>query len=93
MDFMEFITGMYIPIIVVACLVVGYIAKKWIKDVDNKYIPTIVFFLGIVLGLVTNGLTIEAGVAGAVSGLASTGLHQMYTRLIEGKIDDSEVEE
>ena len=92
MDFMEFITGMYVPIIVVACLVVGYIAKKWIKDVENKYIPTIVFVLGIVLGLFMNGLTVEAGVAGAVSGLASTGLHQMFTRLIENKTDESEVD-
>ena len=40
-----------------------------------------------------NGLTVEAGVAGAVSGLASTGLHQMFTRLIENKSDDSEVSE
>lgn len=93
MDLMEFITTMYVSIIVVACLVVGYIAKKWIKDVENKYIPTIVFVLGIVLGLFMNGLTVEAGVAGAVSGLASTGLHQMFTRLIEGKSDESEVDE
>lgn len=89
---LSFITEMYVPIIVVACLVVGYIAKKWIKDVENKYIPTIVFVLGIVLGLFMNGLTVEAGVAGAVSGLASTGLHQMFTRLLENKTDESEVD-
>ncbi len=88
---LSFITEMYVPIIVVACLVVGYIAKKWIKDVENKYIPTIVFVLGIVLGLFMNGLTVEAGVAGAVSGLASTGLHQMFTRLLENKTE-SEVD-
>ena len=90
---LSFITEMYVPIIVVACLVVGYIAKKWIKDVENKYIPTIVFVLGIVLGLFMNGLTVEAGVAGAVSGLASTGLHQMFTRLIENKTDESDGDE
>lgn len=90
---LSFITEMYVAIIVVACLVVGYIAKKWIKDVENKFIPTIVFVLGIVLGLFMNGLTVEAGVAGAVSGLASTGLHQMFTRLIENKTDESEVDE
>lgn len=90
---LTFITEMYVPIIVVACLVVGYIAKKWIKDFENKYIPTIVFVLGIVLGLFMNGLTVEAGVAGAVSGLASTGLHQMFTRLIENKTDESDGDE
>ena len=42
MDIGTFIIQLYVPIIVVACLVVGYIVKMWIKDVDNKYIPTIV---------------------------------------------------
>ena len=27
----------------------GYVLKNWIKDVDNKYIPTICACLGIIL--------------------------------------------
>ena len=80
----SFITDMYIPIIVVACLVIGYICKKWISDVDNKWIPTIVTIVGLVLAGCTVGWTIPSLVAGAVSGLASTGLHQLFTQLIEG---------
>lgn len=84
MDIGTFIIQLYVPIIVVACLVVGYIVKMWIKDVDNKYIPTIVVILGALLGGITLGWTLQSIVAGAVSGLASTGLHQLFKQLIEG---------
>lgn len=86
----SFITDMYVPIILVACLIVGYVVKKWIHDVDNKWIPTIVTILGAVLGFVINGASIEAVVAGAVTGLASTGLHQLFKQLIEGDNNDSD---
>ena len=36
-----FLTEFMVPVIVGICLCVGYVVKKWIKDVDNKYIPTI----------------------------------------------------
>lgn len=81
---LSFITEMYVPIIVAACLIVGVIVKKWISDVDNKYIPTIVCILGAVLGCVVNrSIDVNVIVAGAASGLASTGLHQAYKNLIE----------
>ncbi len=81
---LTFITEMYVPIIVVACLIVGYIVKKWIKDVDNKYIPTLVCILGAILGCaITQAIDVNVIVAGAASGLASTGLHQAYKNLIE----------
>lgn len=79
-----FITSMYMPLIVVACLVVGYIMKKWITDVDNKFIPTTVCVVGAVLAcVVSQAVSVPIIVAGAVSGLASTGMHQMFTQLIE----------
>lgn len=80
---MEFLSEYITPIIVAACLLVGYIVKKWVNDVDNKFIPTIVCVLGAVLGAVVGGINLEAIVGGAVSGLASTGLHQMFTKWIE----------
>ena len=83
MDIGTFIIQLYVPIIVVACLVVGYIVKKWVADVDDKYIPTIVTVLGAILGGLTLGWTLQSIVAGAVSGLASTGLHQLFKQLIE----------
>jgi len=90
MDIIAYLSSLYILPILVACLVVGYIIKKWIKDVDNKYIPTIVAILGTLLGGLTVGWTLEALVAGAVSGLASTGLHQLFKQWIEGGINQQE---
>lgn len=87
MDIIAYLSSLYVLPILVACLVVGYIIKKWVKDVDNKYIPTIVTVLGAVLGGFTVGWTLEAVVSGAVSGLASTGLHQLFKQWIEHGID------
>ena len=86
MDIMQMIQDMYIPVVLIACLLVGYIIKKWIKDVDNKWIPTIVFILGGILACVaTQSITLDTIVAGCASGLASTGMHQIYKQLIEGQ--------
>lgn len=75
----------FVLTVVVACLVAGYIIKKWIKDVDNKYIPTILVALGLVLNLFVSGFSIESAVFGAVMGLASTGFHQAFKQYIEKK--------
>lgn len=90
---LSFITDLYVPIILVACLVVGYIFHQWIPDVENKWIPTVVTVLGIVLAGVTTGWTVPSLVAGAVSGLASTGLHQLFKQLIEGENYEYTLEE
>lgn len=73
-----------VPIIVLACLVIGYVIKHtpYLDKVVNSYIPLIVTLTGAVLGVVTSGLSIEAVIYGAVSGLASTGLHQAFTRVL-----------
>ena len=73
------------PLILINCLCVGYIVKKWIKDVDNRLIPTIVALFGLALAVASNwgSLTIALAVGGALSGLASTGLHQMFAQWID----------
>lgn len=81
---LTFITQLYIPLVVIACLIIGYIMKKWISDVDNKWIPTVCCVAGVVLACVAqHGISIDIIVAGAVSGLASTGLHQAFKQLID----------
>lgn len=70
-------------VVVLACLLVGYIAKHWVSDVDNKWIPTIVCLLGIILQFVIAGVSVENFVVGGISGLASTGLHQLFKSYIE----------
>lgn len=81
---LSFITNYFTPVVMAGCLVVGYVVKKWVKDVDNKYIPTIVAILGAVIDCaIHQSITIELIIAGAICGLASTGMHQAFTRIIE----------
>ena len=82
---LNFITEFYIPIVLIACLVVGYCIKhiSWLAAISNEYIPTILAVLGAVLGCVSAGsVSLENIVYGAVTGLASTGLHQAFSQLI-----------
>lgn len=83
---LTYITGMYIPLVVTACLIIGCIMKKWISDVDNKWIPTICCAAGALLACTAQQkFSVDIIVAGAVSGLASTGLHQAFRQLIDGR--------
>lgn len=88
---LNFIVDMYIPVVMAACLVLGFVLKRWCPT-DNKWIPTILVAVGAVLGCVANtGITLEYIVAGAVTGLASTGLHQAFKQLIGvGKTESDE---
>ncbi len=83
---MEMLNAYVSPIILGICLVVGYIVKHWLKDVDNKIIPTAVTILGVLLAVWLNGwgVTPEVILNGALSGLASTGMHQLFKQWIEG---------
>ena len=81
---LSFIKDFYMPLILVLCLGVGYILKHWIKDVDNKIIPTILAFLGVAVALLTSPTpNLQVIVGGMLSGLASTGMHQAFKNLIE----------
>lgn len=83
---MEMLNNYLAPVIVALCLIVGYIIKRWIKDADNKIIPTVVTIVGIVAAAAMNwgSITVEVIVGGALSGLASTGLHQLFKQWIDG---------
>ena len=87
---MEFLSNYIVPVIVAACLLIGFIIKKWVKDVDNKWIPTIVAIAGALLAILINWGNISTDtvlnivVGGAISGLASTGLHQAFNQWIDG---------
>ena len=84
MDF-TVLTNHFVLIVLVACLVIGYIIKhasflKWIKNDD---IPVILAVCGCLLNLAVSGLSIESAVYGAVMGLASTGLHQSFKSFVK----------
>lgn len=87
LDFTQ-VTNYFVLVVLVACLVVGYILKTSFESFPNKYIPTVLAFTGLVLNLAVSGLSIENAVYGALMGLASTGMHQAFTRFVEGKSED-----
>ena len=80
-----FLTEFMVPVIVGICLCVGYVIKKWIKDVDNKWIPTVCAALGVILAIWMNGWSVSPSIilSGLFSGLASTGLHQLFKQYLE----------
>ena len=82
---MEFLNEFMMPVVLGICLVIGWIVKKWIVDIDNKYIPTIVTVLGTVLAVWFNGwvVTPEIILSGLITVAASTGMHQLFTQFIE----------
>lgn len=82
------------PLVVVACLAVGYVIKQW-TPADNRIIPTVMLVLGCVLGcLVNKDIALQSIVAGGISGLASTGFYEAFAQWLNtGKItatDDAE---
>ena len=76
----------YLVLVVVGiCLCVGYVIKNSLDFIPNKYIPLIMLVLGTVINILMNistGINATVVLAGMLSGLASTGLHQAFTKLI-----------
>lgn len=89
MDF-TVLTENFVMVVVLACLVIGYIIKhaSFLKRIPNGDIPVILAVVGMAANLVVSGMTFESAVYGAVMGLASTGLHQAFTKFVE-KTDNS----
>lgn len=74
------------PIILLACLAVGYILKNVVPSpAIDKWIPLIVGCLGVVLSVWNFGFVdLSVVVTGAISGLAASGLYETFKGLIEG---------
>lgn len=81
----EFLTEYMAPVIMGICLCIGFIVKHWIKDVDNKFIPTLCAVLGAAIAIWMSwpSITPEVILKGLASGLASTGLHQLFKQYID----------
>ena len=71
------------PVVIGICLCVGYIIKSSLDFIPNKYIPLIMAVLGLVVNVLINkGIDGNVALAGMISGLSSTGLHQTFKNLI-----------
>lgn len=84
---MDFLIEFMMPVVLGICLCAGYVIKKWFNDVDDKYIPTIVAVLGVVVASWVNGWQISPDIvlAGLCSGLSSTGMHQLFKQYIDSQ--------
>lgn len=91
MDFTKILTDHFVLVVMVACLVVGYIIKHatFLKRIPNDDIPVILAVVGAALNAAVSGISVDSIVYGAVMGLASTGLHQGFGRFVEGKNEDN----
>lgn len=79
----------YISFIVLGiCLCVGYVIKHSLDFIHNKYIPLIMAVLGTITNILINisiGIDAEVVLIGMFSGLASTGLHELFKNLINNE--------
>lgn len=82
---MEFLSDFSIPVVVGICLCVGYILKNIVPmDKVNNFIPLIMGLLGLGLNIWINlDFTPEVILGGLVSGLASTGLYEVFHQFIK----------
>lgn len=84
MDF-TFLSDHIIVIVMIACLIIGYVIKhaSFLKCIPNTDIPSLLAVCGAALNAVISGPTVENIIYGALTGLASTGLHQTFKRWVE----------
>ena len=81
---LTFLNEYFIPVIVGICLCVGYVIKTSVPKVDNSLIPMILSILGLLINIWLNHTINPSTVLGGLfSGLASTGLHQLFKNLIK----------
>ncbi len=83
---MEFLENYFELVVIGICLCIGYIIKNLIpSEKINKYIPLIMGIVGALLNLWVNKflLTPEILLTGLISGLASTGMYEMFAQFIK----------
>lgn len=89
---MDFLNEYLVLIVIGICLCVGYVLKHVVpSDTVNRFIPLLMAVLGIVINVWVNKFTFtpEILLGGMASGLASTGMHQLFTQFITGKEDEN----
>ena len=80
----EQVTSLISPIIIIACMTLGYIIKHTFKNKKlNAFIPFICAITGIIANVWTTGIVdLMSITTGAVSGLAATGCYEGFTNIL-----------
>lgn len=80
---MEFLNSWLVPSITGFCLVIGYLFKC-IPITDNRFIPVVVCLIGVALAIWLNwpAVSLDCILSGALSGLASTGMYELFSQWI-----------
>lgn len=81
---MEMLQEYAIPMITATCFAIGFCIKKFTPEsFDNKYIPSIMAILGVILNSWSNDFSFTPAIllGGLASGLAATGVHQVAKSL------------
>ena len=81
---LTFLNEFLVVIVLAFCLGVGFIIKYSLDFIDNKYIPLIMGIVGVTFNVFVNSgaVTPIVIVGGLISGLASTGLYEMFRNFI-----------
>ena len=90
---MEFLNDYMVWVVVGICLCVGYIIKYVLPGkAINQYIPAIVGVLGILVNIWVNAFTVTPDIilGGLASGLASTGMYELFRNFIERFTEEEE---
>lgn len=80
----DFLTDYSVPVIVGICLCIGFIVKYAVPtDKINRFIPLMMSVIGLLMNIWINlSVSPDIILGGLFSGLASTGLYEMFKNLI-----------
>ena len=81
---LEFLNEYVILIVLAISMGIGYIIKTSMDFIPNKYIPLIMGCIGIAFNIYANAwaITPEIIAGGLISGLASTGMYELFRNFI-----------
>lgn len=82
---LTFLTQYINPVILGICLLTGYVLKEAFDWFENRYIPLAALCTGTIIAILINlqsRINAEIVLGGMISGLASTGLHEMLRNLL-----------
>lgn len=81
---LTFLSEFIVVITLAFCLGVGYVIKTSLDFIPNKYIPLIMGVIGVLFNCFVSGaIDPTVIVAGLISGLASTGMYELFRNFIE----------